>query len=80
MDSLSIPMGRYTGVKENDRDVEDAGRYKYPLTPLGNMQVLGRSLEIAMAEQELNAARIDAGIEQGAWQTSGAARLLITVS
>jgi hypothetical protein len=38
------------------------------------MQVLGRSLEIAMAEQELNAARLDACMEQGAWQTSGAAR------
>jgi hypothetical protein len=36
----------------------------------GNMQVLGHSLEIAMAEQELNAARL----------TSGAARELITVS
>jgi hypothetical protein len=30
----------------------------------GNMQVLGRSLEIAIARQELNAARIDAGIER----------------
>ena len=40
----------------------------------GNMQVLGSGLEITLAEQELNAARIDAGIEQGAWQTSGAAR------
>jgi hypothetical protein len=30
----------------------------------GNMQVLGPSLEIAIARQELNAARIDAGIER----------------
>jgi len=27
-----------------------------------------------MANQELNAALIDAGVERGAWQTSGAAR------
>jgi hypothetical protein len=41
----------------------------------GNMQVVERSLEIAMPEQELNAARLDAGMEQGAWQTSGAGTL-----
>jgi hypothetical protein len=42
----------------------------------GNMQIPVRSIEIAMAKQELNVARIDAG----AWQTIGAARQLITVS
>lgn len=31
-------------------------------------------LKNSMADQELNAARLDAGIERGAWQTSGAAR------
>jgi hypothetical protein len=39
----------------------------------GNMQALGPSLESSMADQELNAARLDAGIERGAWQKSGAA-------
>jgi hypothetical protein len=38
----------------------------------GIMQALGRSLESSMADQELNAARLEAGIQRRAWQTSGA--------
>jgi len=41
----------------------------------GKMQVPERSLSRSRwPVQMLNAARIDAGIERGAWQTNGAAR------
>jgi hypothetical protein len=33
----------------------------------GNVQAVVRSLESSMADQELNAARLDGGIERGAW-------------
>ena len=39
-----------------------------------NRQVLGRNLEIAMAEQERNAAWTDASVERGRSQTGGVAR------
>ena len=36
--SVTAPMGRYTGVKEMVEMSKTPGEYKHPLTPLGSWQ------------------------------------------